>query len=100
MKFAQIIEFETERIDEIRSVIAQFEQQNQGKQGHPVHRTVLQDRAHPKRFLVVIEFNSYEEAMINSRNPEVDKLSQKLASMATKKPTFTDCDIREQADIK
>ncbi|MDG4859537.1 hypothetical protein P8605_15490 [Streptomyces sp. T-3] len=99
MKFAQIIELETDRMDEMRALIEQFEKTSMGKD-RPSHRTVLQDRAKSSRFLVIIEFDSYEKAMRNSSDPEVGKLSEQLAALATKKPVFTDCDIREQADIK
>ncbi|MEU5437003.1 hypothetical protein AB0G73_26965 [Streptomyces sp. NPDC020719] len=101
MKFAQIIDFETERADEMRELIHQFEEKAraEGRKIAPVRRTLLKDRANPNRYLAVVEFNSYEEAMANSDSPETTELSKQLAALSTRAPAFTDCDIQELGDL-
>ena len=65
MKFVQIIDFETERIDEMRQLAEEAERRYAGRRT-PDHRYVLKDRNKPNHYLVLIEFDSYEEAMRNS----------------------------------
>ncbi|GGP42551.1 hypothetical protein [Streptomyces melanogenes] len=101
MKFAQIIDFETERADEMRELIRQYEEtaRAQGRKLGPSHRTLLRDRANPNRYLAVVEFDSYEEAMANSDAPETTELAKQLAALSTRPPAFTDCDVAESEDL-
>jgi hypothetical protein len=100
MKFVQIIDFETERMDEMRELIQEAEKRAAGRSGGPTHRMVLQDRSRSNRYLVVIEFESYEDAMRNSNDPETTKMAEKLAALCTRPPSFTDCDVREMSELK
>ncbi|MFE2322950.1 hypothetical protein ACFXD5_03310 [Streptomyces sp. NPDC059385] len=101
MKFAQILDFETDRADEIRELIHQYEQtaRDQGRTFGPKHRTLLRDRANPNRYLAVVEFDSYEDAMANSNAPETAELAQRLAALTTRPPAFTDCDVEESGAL-
>ncbi|MFK8910237.1 hypothetical protein [Streptomyces sp. YS-3] len=101
MKFAQIIDFETERADEMRELIRQYEERarSEGRKLGPTHRTLLRDRSNPNRYLAVVEFDSYEEAMANSDAPETSELAQRLAGLSTRPPVFTDCDVEESAAL-
>ncbi|MFF7445117.1 MULTISPECIES: hypothetical protein [unclassified Streptomyces] len=100
MKFVQIIEYETDRADEMREMGEQAEQRFGSRSGGPTHRLVLRDRDHPNRYLAVIEFDSYEEAMSNSNDPETGKFAQEMAALCTKQPTFTNCDVVDSADLR
>ncbi|MFC8127578.1 hypothetical protein [Streptomyces sp. NPDC057302] len=100
MKFVQMIEFETDRIDDMRSVIEQDDQQATGREGGPTHRLVLQDRGNPRRFFVVLEFASAEDARRNSEAPQTARTAERLTAMCTSGPSFTDCDVREMTDLK
>ncbi|MEW2418178.1 hypothetical protein AB0953_31420 [Streptomyces sp. NPDC046866] len=101
MTFAQIIDFETERADEIRELMHQYEQTAGagGRKLGPKHRTLLRDRANPNRYLAVVEFDSYEEAMANSDAPETTELARQLSALCTRPPAFTDCDVVESGDL-
>ncbi|MFE9934292.1 hypothetical protein [Streptomyces sp. NPDC005533] len=101
MKFAQIIDFETERIDEVHDVLRAYEEQarSEGRTGIPVARTLLKDRANAHRYLAVVEFDSYESAMANSDAPETKELAQRLSTLMTRPPVYTDCDIQDQQTI-
>ena len=83
MKFVQIVDFETDRIDEMQQLSEEMEKQFAGRSGGPTHRIVLQDRNKPGRYLVVIEFDSYEEAMRNSDDPETTKMAEQMAALCT-----------------
>ncbi|MFD7561367.1 hypothetical protein [Streptomyces sp. NPDC059533] len=101
MKFAQIIDFETDRADEMRELIRQYEQtaRTEGRKHAPTHRTLLRDRSNPNRILAVVEFDSYEDAMANSNAPETAELARQLAALSTRPPAFTDCDVAESSDL-
>ncbi|MBN0044014.1 hypothetical protein JS756_07800 [Streptomyces actuosus] len=99
VRFAQIIEFETDRIDEIRRLAEEADERFAGREHGPVRRLVLQDRNQPHRYLVVIEFDSHEDAVRNNDDPDTGKLAEQMAALCTRPPAFTDCDVQERADF-
>ncbi|WP_330303779.1 MULTISPECIES: hypothetical protein [unclassified Streptomyces] len=100
MKFVQIVEFETERIEEMQKLAEDADKRMAGRSGGPTHRLVLHDRNKPNHYLVVIEFDSYEDAMRNSNDPETTKMAERMATLCTRPPSFTDCDVREMTELK
>ncbi|MFI1650946.1 hypothetical protein ACH4XT_28945 [Streptomyces avidinii] len=98
MKFAQIIDFETQRIDEVRDLLRTYEEQarSQGRTGAPTARTLLRDRANPGRYLAVVEFESHEAAMTNSSAPETSELAEQLSALMTRPSVYTDCDVQDE----
>ena len=68
MKVAQIIEFTTRRIDEFNTGLDEWIAKSDGER--IPHRAVLRrDRDVPDRYLLMVEFASYELAMENSGRP-------------------------------
>lgn len=100
MKFVQIVDFETDRIDEMRALSEEMDEKFAGRGGGPTHRLVLRDRNTPGRYLVVVEFDSYEEAMRNSDDPETTKMAERMAALCTRAPSFTDCDALDVTEFK
>jgi len=99
-KFVQIIDFETDRFEEMRQLSQEMDQHFAGRSGGPTHRLVLKDRNQPNRYLVVVEFDSYEEAMANSDSPETAKFAQQMGALCTRPPSFTDCDVEGITEFK
>jgi len=101
MKFAQIIEFHTDHVDELRAMIKEYEEQRRGEDrpDKPQRRMLLQDRDKPGRYLALVEFESAEAAKANSDRAETTALSQKMASLTSQPPTFTNCDLLESKDL-
>ncbi|MFI9148959.1 hypothetical protein [Streptomyces sp. NPDC053367] len=100
MKFVQILDFETERIDEMEQLLREAGERSSGGTGDgPTHRMLLKDRDTPNRYLAVIEFESYEGAMRNSEAPETTKFAEQLAAMCTRAPRFTNCDLLDSRDL-
>jgi hypothetical protein len=99
-KFVQILQFETDRIDEMRALAADADQRLAGRPDGPVRRLLLKDRSRPGRYLVVVEFDSYEAAMRNSDDPDTGKFAQAMAALCTTPPSFTDCDVVEAAELR
>lgn len=100
MKFAQIIDFESERIDEMRDLMRQYEERakSEDRDAKPTHQLLLQDRDHPNHYFAVVEFDSYEEAMKNSARAETTEFSEKLGAMAGSR-RFINCDVLDSKDI-
>ncbi|MEV0169861.1 hypothetical protein AB0I00_01865 [Streptomyces sp. NPDC050803] len=100
MKFVQIIDFETERLDEMEQLLEDARQRMAGQEGGPDHRILLKDRETPGRYLAVIEFASYEEAMRNNERPETAKLAEQLTALCTREPRFVNCDLLDARELK
>ncbi|MGW0335074.1 hypothetical protein ACWD0J_24940 [Streptomyces sp. NPDC003011] len=100
MKFVQIIDFETERLEEMEQLLQEMGQRNAGREGGPTHRMLLKDRDHPRRHLAVIEFDSYEEAMRNSADPETTQLAERLGELSVGERVYTNCDLLRADQLK
>ncbi|MEV1021620.1 hypothetical protein [Streptomyces sp. NPDC050264] len=99
-KFAQIVDFETRRFDELKSLLGRFEQEMAGESGGPTHRILLQDREQPGRYLAIIEFASYDDATRSNERPEVARLNEQLTALCTKPPAFINCDVKDVRELK
>ncbi|MFF3870287.1 hypothetical protein [Streptomyces sp. NPDC001978] len=71
-----------------------------GRENGPTRRLILKDRTQPGRYLAVLEFDSYEEAMRNNEDPETGKFAEQMAALCTRPPSFTDCDVLEMTELK
>ncbi|MFD4597565.1 hypothetical protein ACFWPQ_05950 [Streptomyces sp. NPDC058464] len=99
MTFVQIIDFETDRIDEMKALADEMGSRLAGRENSPTRRLILKDRSRSGHYLGVIEFNSYEEAMQNSDDPETSKFAEQMAALCTRPPSFTDCDVVDLTDF-
>ncbi|MET9792004.1 hypothetical protein [Streptomyces canus] len=100
MKFVQIIGFETERLDEMQQLLQEAGQRNAGRAGGPTHRMLLKDRDKPNHYLALLEFDSYDEAMRNSDDPETSKLAEQLGALSIGERVYTNCDVLESGELK
>ena len=86
MKFIQIIEFHTDRIDDFYTafdaVIANTERTV------PHRALVQQDRTAASTYLLTVEFETHELAMANSNRPEVGEFAASLLRLCDAPPTF------------
>ncbi|WP_307619999.1 hypothetical protein [Streptomyces sp. V3I7] len=99
-KFVQIIEFETDRIDEMRALARNIEKRFGGNGHGPARQAVLKDRNHPGRYLELLMFDSYDEAVRSSQDPEARQFAEKMAALCTSPPSFTECDVLEMNEAK
>jgi len=93
MGFIQIIEYETDRPDEMMAL----GDENMARVGDtpPFTRlAVTQDRDNPNRYLTIVEFPSYEAAMANSDDPGTSDFAARMAALCTSGPTFHNLDVR------
>ena len=93
--FIQIMQLRTSKIDEIRAAVDEWQKATEGKR--TVGRSaVCQDRDNPGRYMVVVFFDSYEDAMKNSALSETDALSKKTTALSDGPPKFVNLDIIEE----
>jgi len=92
MRFIQMFEFTTTRIDEVDALMEKWVAQSEGRRR--VDRSVLTaDRDRPQTYVQIVEFASYEEAMQNSALPETAELAQRLAELSEEPPRFHNLDL-------
>jgi hypothetical protein len=98
MKFAQIIEFSTGRIDEFN---AGFDQWMARSDGHRIpHRAGLsRDRDAPGRYLLMVEFASCERGMENSARPETGEFAAFLAAISDSALRFRNLDVLREENL-
>ena len=77
MGFVQIIEFKTDKIDEVRAMDKEWRAATEGKRTRQPRSLVVEDRDRPGTYLVVVEFPSYEAAMKNSQLPETGDFAKR-----------------------
>ncbi|MFG3508994.1 hypothetical protein ACGF5F_26230 [Streptomyces sp. NPDC047821] len=99
MRFTQIIDFETEHIDELEAFLEERRTALADKDYGPVDRILLRDRDRPNRYLAIVGFASHEDAMRNNDDPETQKIAEKMAKLCPKPPVFTNCDLLEQEEL-
>jgi hypothetical protein len=99
MKFVQIIDFETDRLEEMQQLIEEAGR-SAGRTGGPTRSMLLKDRDRPNRYLALIEFASFEEAMRNSDDPETSRMAERLDALSLDERVFTNCDLVDARDLE
>ncbi len=98
MKFTQIIEFTTSRIDEFNSKLNAW---IRNSEGHRIpHRAVLRrDRDAESVYLLLVEFGSYEQGMENSSRPETGEFAAFLSEISEGDLKFRNLDVLREDDL-
>ena len=95
MAFIQIIEMRSKNFHELQALGDEFFAATEGKR--TVARSIVTtDRNDPDHHMVIVFFDSYEEAMKNSNLPETGAFSEKLQGLLDGPPTFYDLDVVEE----
>jgi hypothetical protein len=92
MAFVQIIEFRSADFEGIRKAGDDWSQATEGKR--TARRMLLtRDRTDPDRYLMIVFFDSYESAMVNSGLPETKASAEVFAALSDGPPAFYDLDV-------
>jgi hypothetical protein len=94
MSFVQIIDFRTSKYDEMRKVGEEWEAAI-GSRSKARRRVMCEDRDNPGRYLNIVFFDSYEEAMENSKDPVTQEFSQRMMALGDGPPTFSNLNVVE-----
>ena len=92
MAFVQIIDYETTRKKELDGVFDEWVRATQGKRtaSHELH---TQDHDRPNHFVDIVEFPSYEQAMVNSGLPETQRVADRMRGLCDNEPRFMNLDV-------
>jgi len=88
--FVQVIRFRTQRIEEIRALIQEYEQQTDRPSTAPIGSEVLQIKADPNSYMVLARFSSAEAARENSARPQTNEWFRKFSALLEGQPEFMD----------
>ena len=89
--FVQIIQYSTTRFDEVEKLYDELQGQQQA--GTARRATITADRDHPNQYVSVVEFDSYESAMENSRRPQTSEFASRMAELCDGPATFYNLDV-------
>lgn len=95
MGFIQFVEFTTSDIDEMRARAQRYQDETKDQRSPGSKGILCADRDTPGRYVVVAQFNSYEEAMKNSEAPETQELSADMMKLSDGPPSFRNLDVLE-----
>ena len=90
--FLQIIEFRTDRRDEVLDLARRWSGDATGN-GTAGATWVCTDRDDPGAWRWIVQFPSYDAAMENSRRSETDAMSREFAALCDGEPVFRNLDV-------
>jgi hypothetical protein len=97
MPFIQVIEYRTSKWDEMQELLNRYRTSTQGRR--TVDKTTLcVDRAAAGRYVAIVEFPSYEEAMENSNLPETAEFAEAMTALCDEPPVFHDLEVSQILD--
>ena len=92
MSFIQIIECRTSKFDEINALDEEWHKATEGQR--TVRRSIVtRDRNDPDRHLILVFFDDYESAMVNSALPATGEFARKQMELMDGPVTFSDLDV-------
>ena len=98
MKFTQIIEFSTTRIDEFNANLDAWITSTEGNR--IPHRAVLRrDRDGGNHYLLTVEFASHDQGTENSKRPATAEFAAFLSGICDAPPTFRNLDVLREEDL-
>jgi hypothetical protein len=98
MKFTQIIEFTTGRIDEFNATLDAWMTSTAGNR-IPHHAVLRRDRDTDDHYLLTVEFASHDQGMENSERPATAEFAMFLSGICDAPPTFRNLDVLREEDL-
>ena len=90
--FIQIIEYQTSRFDEVKALGEERAQTDKGSLARRI--TATEDKDRPGTYLTLVEFDSYDAAMENSKRPETAQFAEQMGKLCDGPPKFYNLDVR------
>lgn len=91
--FIQIMDIQTSRIDEVEA-LANRMREERGAALLARKSTVTADRDRPGHYRIIVEFDSYDEAMENSGDPATGRFAEEMGKLLHGPPVFHNLDVR------
>ena len=100
MAFIQIIEFRTDKLDEMRKLDDEWKERAKSE-GATARRGILcADRDDQGRYFQVVFFDSFEDAEKNSNLAVTQEFAGKMMALGQGEPTFHNLDVVEDLDYQ
>jgi hypothetical protein len=93
VSFIQIIEYETDRPDELWA-LGEARSKEMGDPPPGFRLVVTRDRDQPNRYVSIVEFASYEAAMENSRSSDTDEFARQMTALCTSPPRYRNLEVQ------
>jgi hypothetical protein len=98
MSFIQLIEFQTDNIEEFDATVDKWLTESEG--WRTATRAVrTQDRDRAGTYLQMVEFPSHMAAMENSNRPETARFAERLAALCSEPPVFRNLDVERTDEM-
>ncbi|MFU8875288.1 hypothetical protein [Micromonospora sp. SL4-19] len=91
MAFVQVIEYESDRPADVRALSEEWGQRQ--LPNAPARLTVAEDRERPGHFVMVAEFDNYEQAMAHNAQPETGRYAERMRSLTRREPRFINLEV-------
>jgi hypothetical protein len=92
MSFVQIIEMQAADFDALERLHDEWRAATEG-QRTVKSELVCRDRDRPNTYMIIVEFDSYEDAMKNNDLPATSRIAEGMAALAKEPPTFRNLDV-------
>jgi len=92
MKFVQIMEVTTDKFDEFEALHEKWLAATEGERTTELE-WVLRDREDPNRYVIVVQFDSFDEAMKNNDLPATSEIASKMNELAAAPTVFRNLDL-------
>jgi hypothetical protein len=92
--FIQVIEYRTSRFDEVKALGEDIADNDTGSLARRI--TATENRDKPGTFMTIVEFDSYESAMENSKRPETADFAEQMMKLCDGSPTFYNLEVRHE----
>jgi len=90
--FVQLIEFRTDRVDDIEAMTAEWAAEIGGDRA--ARWTIAAaDRDRPGSYVAIVAFPDYAAAMANSAHPATEKFALRLRDLTNADPVFRNLDV-------
>ena len=98
MKFVQIIEFKTSRIEDFHANLDAWIAKTEGNR-IPHIAFLSRDRDADNGYLLMVEFASYDIGIENSNRPETSEFAAALAKISDQPLTFRNLDVIREENL-
>lgn len=99
MAFVQVIEYQTSNPEGVQRLHEEWEQATQGKRSAK-RLLFTKHRQKDNRYCDIVFFDSYADAMENSKLPETQEYASKLDDLVEGEPFYMDLDVVDEQALQ
>lgn len=92
MKFTQLIELRTSRIDEVRALSEEWAEKAEGIGPH-IAEQLCEDRDRSNTYVAIVQFDSWADAEKNNDLPMTQEFAARLTALCDEPPSFRNLDV-------